>query len=202
MDYKKEYREALSRAKGMWEQGMMPERIEYIFPELKESEDEKNIKDLIDELKCSLRAANCQNEYCNGGHEKRIALLEWAIAWLKNQGKKSSWKPSKEEMDVLYGLSYVTDKFDERKEEVIMQLYQDLKREFFNGASFENMFLTSVELEKQGEQKLFWSKEDEETLREIICEIEANKSRAPDYDNAAYDRFLSWLKSIKDRVRF
>lgn len=40
MDYEKKYKEALERAKVMWEQGMMPERIEYIFPELKESEDE------------------------------------------------------------------------------------------------------------------------------------------------------------------
>lgn len=51
-----------------------------------------------------------------------------------------SWKPSKEEMDVLYGLAYITNKYDEHKEEVIARLYQDLKREFFNGSSYENMF--------------------------------------------------------------
>ena len=86
MNYEKAYRNALERAReelgsGSYNKGT----IEYIFPELKESEDEKNIKNLIDELKCSLRAANCQNEACNGGHEKRIALLEWAIAWLEKQ---------------------------------------------------------------------------------------------------------------------
>ena len=59
--------------------------MEKEFPELKESEDEKNIKNLIDELKSSLRAAKCQNDATRGGHEKRIALLEWGIAWLEKR---------------------------------------------------------------------------------------------------------------------
>ena len=43
-------------------------------------------------------------------------------------------------MDVLYCLAYITNQYDEHKEEVITRLYQDLKREFFNGSSYENMF--------------------------------------------------------------
>lgn len=62
------------------------------------------------------------------------------IDWLEKQDKKSSWKPSKEEMDVLYSLSYITNEYDEYKEDVITHLYQDLKREFFNDSSYENMF--------------------------------------------------------------
>lgn len=61
-------------------------RLQSVFPELKE--DERNIKNLIDELKYSLRAAICQNNACGGGHEKRIALLKWGIAWLEKQGKQ------------------------------------------------------------------------------------------------------------------
>ncbi len=89
------YKEALERARNYYsttDSVADAELIELIFPELKEIEDEKNIKNLIDELKCSLRAANCQNEACNGGHEKRIALLEWAIAWLEKQGEKPQGK--------------------------------------------------------------------------------------------------------------
>ena len=59
---------------------------------------------------------------------------------VEEEGKETSWKPSKEEMDVLYGLAYITNKYDEHKEEVITRLYQDLKREFFNDSSYENMF--------------------------------------------------------------
>ena len=66
--------------------------------------------------------------------------MDDVFAWLEKQGKETSWKPSKEEMDVLYGLAYITNQYDEHKEEVITRLYQDLKREFFNGSSYENMF--------------------------------------------------------------
>jgi hypothetical protein len=67
-------------------------------------------------------------------------LMNQLLDELEKQGKETSWKPSKEEMDVLYGLAYITNKYDEHKEEVITRLYQDLKREFFNGSSYENMF--------------------------------------------------------------
>ena len=51
------------------------------------------------------------------------------------------------------------------------------------------------------EKKSAWSEEDEYTLKGIIDEIEANKNNAPDYDIKVYDRFLVWLKSLKDRVQ-
>jgi hypothetical protein len=86
------YDEVVNKLKRFIAQGVNPlitrADIKDFFPELTKSEDEKNIKDLIDELKCSLRAANCQNDACRGGHEKRIALLEWAIAWLEKQGEQ------------------------------------------------------------------------------------------------------------------
>ena len=49
------------------------------------------------------------------------------------------------------------------------------------------------------EQKPAWSEEDERNLQGIIDEIEVSKNDAPDYDVATYNRFLSWLKSIKER---
>lgn len=86
------YDEVVNKLKRFIAQGVNPlitrADIQDFFPELTESEDEKNIKDLIDELKCSLRAANCQNDACKGGHEKRIALLEWGIAWLEKQDEQ------------------------------------------------------------------------------------------------------------------
>ena len=46
-----------------------------------------------------------------------------------------------------------------------------------------------------------WGEEDERNLQGVIDEIEANKNQAPDCDLATYDRFLSWLKSLKNRVQ-
>ena len=109
--------------------------IERIFPEINESKDgsdENIIKTaILNYLKKTW--GNCQVDVC-GVH------VEDAINWLEKQGKKSSWKPSKEEMDVLYSLYYTTNEYDEHKKDVITHLYQDLKREFFNDSSYENMF--------------------------------------------------------------
>ena len=59
-------------------------------------------------------------------------------------------------MDALYGLAYITNKMDDKKDEALTKLYQDLKREFFNGVSCENMFPSShvanTDGENQGEQ--------------------------------------------------
>lgn len=49
-------------------------------------------------------------------------------------------------------------------------------------------------------QKSKWSKEDECNLQGIIDEIQANKNNAPDCDIKTYDRFLNWLKSLKQRL--
>lgn len=45
-----------------------------------------------------------------------------------------------------------------------------------------------------------WTDEDEHTLQGVIDEIQANKNQAPDYDLETYDRFLSWLNSLKQRM--
>lgn len=57
--------------------------------------------------------------------------------------KRSRWKPSKEEMSILYNLCYIKDTdtvLTIEEDRVLTRLYQDLKQEFFNGRSFENMF--------------------------------------------------------------
>lgn len=56
-----------------------------------------------------------------------------------------------------------------------------------------------IELSHKEDQ--VWSEEDEKNLQGVIDEIQANKSSAPEYDLKTYDKFLSWLKSIKDRVQ-
>ena len=80
MDYEKKYKEALSRAKELMSRCVhnsdyetiiyRAEDIESIFPELKESEDEKIKEDLIHTI-------------WRGHYKKGI------IAWLEKQGNKS-----------------------------------------------------------------------------------------------------------------
>ena len=111
------------------------------------------------------------------------AFAKDLFVWLEKQGKKSSWKPSKEEMDVLYSLSYITNKYDEHKEDVITHLYQDLKREFFNDSSYENMFSLD-------------NKEDDVRRRSTIQVLEYARSLDAynQYGKADIDKNIAWLK--------
>ena len=132
-DYKKLYEQTQSKMKEFikrWD-GIKLSSNDLFTEELKqivdiENEDERLRKTAISFLK----------DFAEQGYENAVECIDW----LEKQGKKSSWKPSKEEMDVLYSLSYTTNEYDEHKEDVITHLYQDLKREFFNDSSYENMF--------------------------------------------------------------
>lgn len=63
----------------------------------------------------------------------------------------------------------------------------------------ETKELSQLKVTKISDQD--WSEEDERNLKGIIDEIETNKNNAPDYDLATYDRFLFWLKSLKQRMQ-
>ena len=49
-------------------------------------------------------------------------------------------------------------------------------------------------------QKPSWSEEDEKNLQGIIDEIEADKDEAPSYDLTTYDKYLNWLKSLRNKI--
>lgn len=168
----KVYDEALKKASVAYkdEDRHLKATLERIFPELKESEDEKIRKEIISILR---------NAYWTSNKNRFNEL----VAWFKKQGKKSSWKPSKEEMDVLYSLSYITNEYDGHKEDVITHLYQDLKREFFNDSSYENMFSLD-------------NKEDDVRRRSIIQVLEYARSLDVynQYGKADIDKNIAWLK--------
>ena len=178
MNYEQRYKEALEAVKELQEVNPSDEGIQNWvnekFPELAESKAEKIRKTLIEFFGKGLE----YNSSTNGIPDKDI------VVWLEKQGKETGWKPSKEEMDVLYGLAYITNQYDERKEEVITRLYQDLKREFFKGSSYENMFPTST------------STEDDVRRRSTIQVLEYARSLNTynQYGKADIDKNIAWLE--------
>lgn len=71
MNYEKKYKEALERAREMYKQGMSTERLEYVFPELEKSKDEK----IIDAIKHGLK-------YLGWEHVDGIRISDM-VAWLE-----------------------------------------------------------------------------------------------------------------------
>lgn len=152
----KAYDEALARAnemiKSMTNIGGVAkvDDIQHIFPELKESDDERIRGNIIATI----------HLYYGEPLEDEAKEM---IAWLEKQCEQKIKTPEE-------SLGIDSDTYNKIVDECIY-----------------------------GEQKPAWSEEDERNLQGIIDEIEANKNHAPDYDVATYNRFLSWLKSIKER---
>jgi len=178
----KAYDEALERAKeSLKDGGISQNSIDYIqsiFPELKESEDEKIRKWIINEIK--IKHHNLD--------EDNVDFVDKAIAWLENipytidhekrEGFHIGYKAALEKQ----GESYTKKDIDD--------------------AYVEGMAFAKNELEKQGEQKPAWSEEDEKEYKYVLKFIDNilnNCGNKKDYEHCK--RCYDWLKSIKQKIK-
>lgn len=94
MDYKEKYEKALQRAKQFSEKPFLEDSkgiVEYIFPELAESEEERIRKALLNEF------IHLQSK----GYKLAGLEGEKIISWLKSLKPQNIWKPSDEQMKLL-----------------------------------------------------------------------------------------------------
>lgn len=150
MDYEKKYKEALERAKEKrdeykrldGEKSFVPSDIEYIFPELSESEDEKTRKELIEALKQLDREKTPVDSY---------PYLEW-VSWLEKQGEVKESLISQhdnkicKENDSLF--PELTENEGERIRKTIIECVKNYGPSSANPILFRSMIAW---LEKQGE---------------------------------------------------
>ena len=209
MDYEKKYTEALGWMQSVYPTmtGAVKEDAEHYFPELRESEDEK----IKESLKHYLEVRRCQTkddeEYINCNH---------ILAWLEKQDKNIQVMCPTFTFDDILALQCCMEtvkKVQEDKELYgqLQSLHNRLHDAYWLGKQGQKKYiddLTQQEamdiavakcFEQGGQKPAEWSEEDERNLQGVIDEIEANKNQAPDYDITTYDRFLSWLKSLKER---
>jgi len=171
MNYEKKYLEALEKARQFSEHPLQEDSssiVEYIFPELADSEDEKIIKELI---------THCRNTRCvtEEGAER---IAKW-IAWLEKQGKRDSRYENLEELleaDTIYQMAMNDAMVEEAKTKAMNALSEleigklleigkqgELKETLCDKCKKEQpshscQDITSLgrcALEKQGEQKPF-----------------------------------------------
>lgn len=189
MDYEKLYNEALKRAKGICnvpdQDDITIARMEYLFPELKESEDERIRKDIIVLVK----------DWWDRVNKDNISTKEQMIAWLEKQkeiDKEIVFRPLAG-TDIIAAARQALEKIEIGKEVVLA----------FNGAYIHVNGKTVAEicneyfawLEKQGEKKPTWSDEDEEILKNLIDYFSLDDGlRLPTEET------IDWLKSLKKRM--
>ncbi len=124
MDYEKLYKEALERARQFSEHPLQEDSsgiVEYIFPELKESEDERIRKEIIKETK---------------GSEVRLfetVTNEEFIAWLERQSEKKPQRIiSAEAKEALYNKPSWSEEDENIKEDIILNLQENYRNKYIN----------------------------------------------------------------------
>ena len=206
MDYENKYKEALERAKKLQETCDSPAIVgwmEYIFHELKESEDERIRKELLEHCK------NQAKPYIQTGN-KCPQIQSW-ITWLEKQCQKTQQTPQwmidflnenrgkfaslmgdydeqrEAEGKLLAIIDWLGKQGEEKKENIVID---EGKEEM--DYCFTKMMLGEQILEEQGEEKLVeWNSDDEQYL--LICKNALAKYQVSDKWDA--DIISRWLEN-------
>lgn len=185
MDYKEKYENALERAReelgsGCYNKGT----IEYIFPELKKSEDEIVISALKSGIK--FLESEYKIEGLGGLYFKKI------LAWLEKQGEQKNLKDTEETM-MYQGEVYTRvykdelDKFANKYPKTIPHS----SKKYAKYSDTDLVIAVKAGAEWQMKQKPAWSEEDEEQLERAIYMMEQlNMTKS-------WDDVYNWLKSFK-----
>ena len=185
----KAYDEALEIAKDLHDNhalGMLfiYETCEQIFPQLKESEDERVVRDLVNFLKSPFVNENITDE----------KVTPW-IAWLKKQSKK---KPTQEvEPAPIFRIGDIL----KRKGKDYTFRVDRIQGGYYHCDRNHGAFFP---IEEQGnwklvEQKSAWSKEDELRAKYTIYFLDTAKKHYA--STVKLDACIDWLKSIKERMK-
>ena len=193
MDYEKAYKDALERAKEFQKSkdGLCVLTAESIFPELKESEDEKIRKWLLDTI----------TQIPNDSIEWEVINKADVLAWLEKQGNKSNifeWHSVSEEPEEMKELFCEWESDDATWHDVAF--YDEESHTFRHAKKPINVtkwVYVDELLEKQG-QKSTLSDEDKMMLNELIIGFYGYRDQYPNFWKLRTDEIIEWLKKKKN----
>ncbi len=220
----KAYEEAVINGSRLWECGEITrENYEYIFPELKENEDEKVRQELISFF--TERAKHTEDSTFNGLSSKEI------ISWLEKQGENKpviEMKSAEESLGIdsdtynkivdecVYGKQKLADKVEPKKikkakfktgDRIIgivsgMQYYiTEICDDYYRTESGCIIMFCAQDNFELYKQKPAWSEEDEKCINELIKFFDyLTKCIATEERHQENRRWLNFLESLKDRV--
>ena len=115
-NYEEKYKKALGRAIAQQETYIhlgnvsAAKAIENIFPELRESEDERIRKELIERFNWELKSAE-EQDAAGCSRQKDIAMFKRGLAWLEKQGEQKFIEQDTEVNDLWVYIREWNDKF-------------------------------------------------------------------------------------------
>lgn len=226
--YEKKYKDALSRARQFSEHPLQEDSsniVEYIFPELKESEDERIRKRIIHALHGDVLDMEETNK---------------AIAWLEKQGEQKpfdyenaniqqkDFAPKIEPFDKYEGLTdfertladicigwigeefgwkqYIKDNADVLLK-IAIKMFNSVQDAPFKQKPTDNDMVEALRTEyEKGKadaiaemQKPTWSEADSDFMYDTLSNLTELKDRyGKDYGNVG--KCIDWLKSLKQRI--
>lgn len=181
MDYEKKYKEAFKWIESIYPKFSHEQQMEAeaFFPELKESEDERIRKDLIEYFKWNVK--QILNDFSN----------KECIAWLEKQGEQ---KPA----DKVETKFKVWDSIKTTNEETLTITKIDDK-----GYWSEDLFICGFDDDAKWElveQKPAWSEEDDRIYYSILADIRTRQDGSTSTLEAYYNEKINWLKSLKEKI--
>ena len=186
MDYEKKHKGEVIRATQLWECGdITRENLEYIFPELRKSDDERIRKALINLFKI---------ENFNGYTTINGIDVDDVIAWLEKQGDKAQGKSACGDEE-YNGEDYGIDGLWHAHRILEKTLGKVDGYQSDDGILEHKCAITAVK--KLYGQKPSWSEEDDYNLQCMIAKVDN------DIQNGNVGRnqeLIDWLKSIKLRM--
>ena len=168
---KQEYSITTSEDRKQW--------LEELFPELRESEDERIRKEILNYI------------------DKATGCKRW-VAWLEKQGEQKSFDyenaniPQKDSTWGEEDKHWLQKVIDFMNHPDLIKATPTLAKDTIN-------WLKSLKDRVQPQSKQEWSEEDESNFQGIIDVIKENKHHTTDYEHMTYYKLLSWFKSLKNR---
>lgn len=179
MDYEKKYKKALEKAREIYKEDFKAMWLENLFPELKESDDEKIRKQIISFLK----EFECD-------HYRNLDFSSW-IAWLEKQGEKPDYNPYKATVESIATMVEKYANTDDLKD-----FYDNIKVKCKDAVEYDNTWL---------EKQHVWSEEDEYQFNTILHGLdlkrEIYKKKKNKVEEARYNTQYNWLKErVKPQI--
>ena len=181
MDYEKEYNESFRRAKELHEAGnaLTKNQMEIIFPELKESEDERIRKEIIDFL---------LNGIWNNALIDKVRQTQKYASWISYLERQKERGPLSK--DEEYTLARIIEYLEDND---CPSEWKDLLHDVY-----------TLPYQKD-QQPAEWSEEDEEMLKDIIRGIKATEHIVFTHDAQGRTQMqarVNWLKSLRPQSRW
>ena len=202
MDYEKKYNEALERARALWREAIEKEYVddylkdyETIFPELRESEDERIRKEIIEYLKLVDKG---EGDYAH-------PMVSGWIAWLEKQKEQKPSTPKFRVGDVMRtkqeAAKGITDGLP-----VIVSVddnYYYCTNEKIPISEQEEYEFPPMNMRQKPAE---WSEENEKMIDTIVSvlgqyiDYKAEPGTGSGYATPRYSKEISWLKSLRPDI--